>query len=357
MLKSLKIYNFRNWKELEVSFDPITIFVGPNGIGKSNLLEAIVMVGTSRSHRTQFDKEIIAWGEDFSRLIATNDDKEKIELVVTKDNGSILKKLKINNSPKKIIDILGIMPVVIFSPDSMELITGSPSLRRRFLDIVLSQIDYQYAFHSLKLRKILKNRNLILQSIKMNYSSIDELNFWDKELIESGSYIFLKRIRLINQLNEKIKKFHQIISGTNRDLKIEYFSKLKNEREKDRIKDYYQELIKSTRREEIERGLSLIGPHRDNFRFLIDEKDSAKFASRGEIRTIVVALKIAELEFIKSPILLLDDVFSELDETRRRHLLELTSNQQTVIATTDIGYVGRLKDKARVVDLERISNP
>jgi len=350
-IKSLKLVNFRNWSSYDLEFNDVTILIGKNGIGKTNILESVYLAATGRSWRTTHDMELINWEKDYARLTIKGDKTDKateLELFWQKGEKAV-KALKINGGKRRLLDLLGLCPAVLFSPEVIEIINGAPALRRRFLDILLSQVNRAHAESLLEYNKVLKGRNKLLQLIKNRLGKSDELDFWDKKLVELGGKIIKARHEALEFFNQTLSANYQKISGAQEDLKIKY---------KDSVEiDRFAEYLVAARDREIEQTNTLHGPHRDDFEFRLGERDVATFGSRGEFRSVVLALKLAELNFIKektkiSPILLLDDIFSELDATRRKHLALIAQDQQTLITTTDLDHIGKdLREKAKIIEL------
>lgn len=351
-ISSIHLSNFRNWQDYSLDFEAVTILIGQNGRGKTNIMEAVWMISTGRSWRTSRDLEAINWESEFARIEAKIDGKKgsQIDLVLqkhpTKDRPQP-KILKINNSKKRIIDLLGLMPAVLFSPESIQILDGAPAERRRFLDVMLAQIDRRYALNLLEYSKVLRERNKLLQLINARKGKPDELDFWDLKLAEFGSQIIESRVEAIKFFNKILNKAYSQISGQKETLKLSYKASVEAEK--------FSDMIAATRDRDIEQISSNHGPHRDDLVFLLDGRDITTFGSRGEYRTTLVALKMAELEFMKEkmgrkPILLLDDIFSELDFERRMKLAEIVKNQQTIITTTDLDHVEKvLRDTAKIV--------
>lgn len=370
-IKSLKLTNFRNWADFKLDFNNVTILIGPNGIGKTNIMEAIWMLSTSRSWRTLHDIEAINWEADFARLEAKihpaspagGDDKTiNLNLVLQKHPTKTRpqpKILKINEVRKRLIDLLGRLPAVLFSPETIQIIDGAPSLRRRFLDILLSQIDKKYALALLDYSKIIKERNQLLWHIKIGKSredpsrrrqaEADELEFWDEKLVVLGRFIIKKRQEAIRFFNELLPGYYQDISGGKESLNLRYRASCEAER--------LGEMLVANRARDIESTSTNFGPHRDDLMILLNNKDITTFGSRGEYRSAVLALKMGELKYLEEkrgekPILLLDDIFSELDKDRRLHLAKIVSHQQTIITTTDLDHIEKgLREKAKIVEL------
>lgn len=368
MLKHLDLFNFRNYEKYSIDFNEITILIGPNGIGKTNIIEAAYLISTARSWRTNKDNETVRWDADVARIIGKIQNlpagrqgaELKIEMIIQKiptAENPKTKLVKINDVRKKLTDILGLMPTVLFSPEEIHLIDGAPSLRRRFLDIFLCQIDKKYTLSLLDLAKIIRGRNKLLFYIKIGKSKVGELEFWDEKLIALGSFIIKKRQKMIAKMNEDLPagrqgltKIYQEISGTGESLELKYRMSVEPEM-------FFETLI-ANREREIEQTATMFGPHRDDLVFLLENKDITTFGSRGEYRSAVLAVKVAELGYLaeekgERPLLLLDDIFSELDKNRRMHLAKIVEGQQTIITTTDLDHIEKgLREKAKIVELK-----
>ncbi|MGA2666704.1 MAG: DNA replication/repair protein RecF [Patescibacteria group bacterium] len=353
MLKCLHLTNFRNYEKGDFKFDKTTIFIGPNGTGKTNIIEAIYLLSTGRSWRTSKDSEVVKWGEDFAKISAeiAAEEAHQLDLVIQKQGyeAPLIKTIKINDVKRKLVDLLGTLPAVLFSPEALEMASGAPALRRRFLDILLCQTDKKYTLNLIELGKVLKSRNKLLFYIKLGKSKPDELDFWDEKLVELGTFIIQKRKEAIGVLNKKVSDIYSEISGQKEELLIKYHPSV--------LPDQFAETLVAVREREIENTISMHGPHRDDFLFSLDGRDLTTFGSRGEFRTTILALKMGELEYLKKnleaePVLLLDDIFSELDAVRRLHLVKIVESQQTIISTTDLDHIeDNLKKKAKIVEV------
>lgn len=358
-ISSLKLTNFRNWSDDEFDFCDVTIFIGPNGQGKTNIVESLYLASTGRSWRTGHDAEMTAWGEDYSRVTVKFEKESadvKLELFWQKNQSSMsskndktIKQLKVNDVKHRLIDLLGVVPAVLFSPESIDLLNGAPALRRRFLDMLLSQTDRRYALNLLEYGKVLRERNKLLAHIKNRRSKPDELDFWDGKLVQLGSAIIEKRQEVIKYFNKTLSADYEKISGKEQKLSLRYKASVETDR--------FADMLASAREREVEQATTAYGPHRDDFLFILDSREVATFASRGEFRSVILALKMAELEYLTSkvgekPILLLDDIFSELDHDRRMHLAKIVSGQQTIITTTDLDHIEpKLQKKAKIVEI------
>lgn len=351
MLKKIKLDNFRNHKKFEIDLEKITVIVGPNGIGKTNILESLVILSFCKSFREEDKKNLINYDSEFARV--TGDD---LEVFFTRVPRLILK-AKERGVSRKLSEFIGLLPSVIFSPETMSIITGAPAERRRFLDMMISQIDREYLEDLISYKKVRTQRNNLLQRIGRGESSEDELDFWDKELAKTGESIIKKRKKVIKSFNKELTQYYRDISGKKEDtLEVQFVENF----EGDLLQNFQQ-----NRRREIAYGGTLSGPHRDDLIFRLNKLDMSNFASRGEIKSAILALKISELEYLKenskneriksgeqSPIILLDDIFSEFDPERRSHLSRLIMKYQTVITATEKEHLSpELLKAAKLIEL------
>jgi len=351
MIKSLELTNFRNYAKYAIDFSDINIFIGPNGVGKTNIIESVWMLADGRSWRTKSDLEVIAWDKDFAKIYGKYGDTE-IELILQKAiiEKAPPKQLKINGVKHRLIDLLGEMPAILFSPEEIQMVAGAPNLRRRFLDIMLAQVNRKYTLALLDYTRVLKGRNKLLSMIKHGRGKPDELDFWDEKLAVTGKFLIKKRKEAIGIFNRDFSRTYQEISGGKEILKLIYKATVDEEK--------FEEFLVANRENEIEQEITAHGPHRDDFLIQLDGRNLATCGSRGEERSVVLALKILEIAFLtkekeERPILLLDDIFSELDSDRRLHLAKIVGNQQTIITTTDLDHIERgLRDKAKIVELK-----
>jgi len=346
-LKRLRLTNFRNHKKRELKFGKkLTLVVGPNTSGKTNLLEAIGLLSTGKSLRAEVEQEMIAYDSQIARIKGRVFEEELTDLEIILTRGEIggekvpKKKYLINNVGKKASSFVGNLKSVYFGPESLYLVTGSPATRRSYLDYVLSQVDREYVRASLSYEKGLRSRNKLLQRIRDEGVPRSHLSFWSKLLVKNGEYITGKREEFINACNFfKNKTFPSFNLFYNKN-------PISPSRLEERLED------------EIASGMTLVGPHRDDFSFMIKERNLSKFGSRGEQRLSVLWLKLNELEFIekhtkKRPLLLLDDILSELDKKRRETVLKPIFSQQTIITTTDLLLVDKAyKKKAEVIEFK-----
>jgi len=356
-VQSLHIQGFRNLAKTTLEFDPEANFValvGSNGQGKTNVLEALFLLGISKSFRTAENEEMVGFDQDFFSLKGRLERKDGLletEVIVTKVPAK--KTLKINGGIKKASDYIGALGVVFFSPDDLGMIHLSPSLRRRYLDLLLSQLDREYLENALKYQSALKQRNSLLRQINDGDAQEGELDFWNQELSVCGSKIRQKREQVIEKIGAFASPYYKEATGTRDELKIDY---LPSGGMDSGVEGLLQTLQKNHSRD-IAMGSTQSGPHRDDLRFLCSGHDLASFGSRGEWMSLVLTLKFAEIELLKekngeTPILLLDDVFSELDEGRQKTLFNSIRDCQTFMTTTHREFLDMIDAKKQVFRVE-----
>lgn len=360
-LAKLQLENFRNYSSYLHEFAPdkdCTIIVGPNGKGKTNLLEAIYVLSLGKSFRALFQDDLINWDNAYMRChCSIKRDNESLDLEVFYSNAPIRRKnFKRNGVSMKNSEYLGNLLTVLFHPEDLNMLYLSPSLRRRYLDIVLCQTDKKYLYALFKYKKVLKQRNALLHKIReTRFKGVDiknllaDLDAWNTEFIEFADVIIQKRTKFIQLLADQIEKAYRSISGQNENISIEYQNNLQQP---------YQDELLSRRDKDIYRAESSAGPHRDDLKFCINGKEIASSASRGEFRTLLLAIKLGEIEYIKAktgqnPVLLLDDVFSELDIERRKQLLNAIKGCQTIITTTDIGELAEIAQHSTCIEIDK----
>lgn len=332
-IKELSLQDFRSYKELNIALDHgINIFRGDNAQGKTNILEAIYLCATARSHRTHKEKEIIMWNEE-SAHVKLRIQKKYVEDSIDFHLSQRAKSALINKMPiGKLGELFGCLNIVMFSPEDLQLIKNSPKERRRFLDIELCQIDNLYYYALRQYHKVLKQRNLALKQLyrQNDYSMLD---VWDIQLEEYAMTVIEKRVAFIEELNEIASQIHSDISGRKEELKIVYLPSAE--------KGDFTEKLRKCRDKDVLYQTTSIGPHRDDLKFLINGMDVKTYGSQGQQRTVVLSMKLAELKIMKKyvgeePVLLLDDVLSELDENRQKDLFKYTENIQTLITCTGV---------------------
>ena len=344
-IKSLRLVDFRNYSNQKVEFSKNTnLLFGDNAQGKTNILEAIYICSIGKSHRGAKDIEMVAFNKECYYIeleLVKRERNIKIEIGFKKEKG---KAIKVSGTALKSSgELLGNLVVVIFAPDDLKMIKDGPSFRRRFLDILICQLHTSYLYDLQEYYKILNQRNNLLKQIKFAPNLYDTLDIWDENLINTGSRIIQKRIEFSKKIIEKCGDIHDKLT-IDEKLEVKYESSiLNNDKENislnELIDNFYREL-KKNRDLDVKRGFTNQGPHRDDLKFFINGLDIEKFGSQGQQRTAILSLKLSELKILEEeieekPILLLDDVFSELDESRRNYLREYIKDFQTFITSTD----------------------
>lgn len=372
VITAVNLSNFRNFKEKKLTFSKsTTIIVGPNASGKTNILEGIYLLSTGKSFKAQVEEEMVNYEEEISRVkgrvlgggsrAGSGDEEKNMEVVLTRGKIKVgedplkiekvpRKKLLVNGVSKRLVDFSAKLRTVLFGPWDLDLVTESPSVRRKFLDSVLSQVDREYRRATLSYEKGLRQRNKLLFRIREEGLSRSQLVFWDKLLIKNGDYMSSKRGEFIDFVNNQPSINQERFS-------LSYDKSAISEA---RLLQYANEEVAS--------ATTLVGPHRDDLIFKIrklktETRNLANFGSRGEQRMGVLWLKLAELAFVeemtedppvgeaRKPILLLDDIFSELDHEHREVVMGVIGNQQTIITTTDIHFVENL-GKNKIIKLQ-----
>ncbi|MBQ8815374.1 MAG: DNA replication/repair protein RecF [Lachnospiraceae bacterium] len=334
-IKSLQLQNFRNYPELLIEFDEKTnIIYGDNAQGKTNILEAVYLSSTSRSHKGAKDKEMIRFGEDeahIKMIIRKNGIDHRIDLHIRKNKS---KGIAIDGvSIRKASELFGLIHVIIFSPEDLSMVKNGPAERRRFMDLELCQLDKLYTSELSGYNKVLNDRNRMLKDlwIKPEYEEI--LPLYDIKLVNFGKHIIEAREKFISRLNDIVKEIHYSLTGGKEELVISYEPNVQGDR-------FEEELMRGAERDRHQK-VTLTGPHRDDICFLANGIDLRKFGSQGQQRSAALSLKLAEIELVKSlsreyPVLLLDDVLSELDSSRQENLLGRINHIQTIMTCTGL---------------------
>ncbi len=335
VIKSLELSNFRNYALLDMSFDKGTnILYGDNAQGKTNILEAIYLCATTKSHRGTKDRDIVNFEEEEAHIrtyLEKDGDEIKIDMHLRKNK---TKGIAIDGRKlKKATELLGLMNVVFFSPEDLGIIKNGPSERRRFVDMELCQLDPMYLHNLNNYNKIVNQRNRLLKDMYMNPSLKGTLDVWDIQLVEFGKKIIARRAAFVEQLNGIISCIHDSLSGGREQLVISY--------EPDISGEDFEKKLRAGQERDIRLKQTTVGPHRDDFAFIANDIDIRKFGSQGQQRTAALSLKLSEIELVKkmtndTPILLLDDVLSELDSSRQNYLLNSIGNIQTIITCTGL---------------------
>ena len=332
-IKNIKVNNFRNYENEQIKLDKyINIFYGKNAQGKTNIIESIFLCSMGKSFRTKKDKEMIKLNEQNSIIEIEYEKKDrdgKIKIELGNKKNIYLNGIKL----KKLSELLGNINIVIFTPDDINILKGNPQNRRRFLDIMISQLRPNY-MHNLNLYlKTIEQRNKYLNLIKEEGKPESLLDIWDEKLSEYCFNIYKYREEYIGKIKEKIKNIHNEITDNKEDIEIEYITECTS-------KEKYLELLKQRRKLDIIKGFTTKGIHRDDFKIFINGKDLSIYGSQGQNRTTILSLKLSELNIIydeigEYPVLLLDDFMSELDNTRIKNFLEKIKNTQVIITCTE----------------------
>ncbi len=373
-LSHLALTDFRNFKQLDLPLGPgLFLFHGENAQGKTNLLEAVTMLTTAHSFHTTSDREVMNWDsiERVTRLRSTavrEDGPLQIEIVIfdpAPQAGEVpltpgtaerqRKRIKINGVQKKSLDLFGLVTIVLFAPTDLSLVDGAPEERRRFLDRSLCQMHAPYCQALLKYRKIVTQRSALLKRIRENQEDPRMLDYLDERLTELANLLMYERARMVEALNQEVGELQASLSGGKERLQIVYRPSLRMDTAWNTLEalENYRTQLREARRREIHQGVCSLGPHRDDLEFLVNGVNMLTYGSRGQQRTVALAAKLAELSYMRGvtgeePILLLDDVFSELDLQRRAYLLrQVLHHQQVLMTTTDFsGFPPEILEKA-----------
>lgn len=335
IIKSIELSNFRNYEHLDISFDEgTTILYGDNAQGKTNILEAAYVSGTTKSHKGSRDKEMIRFDETESHIktiVQKNDRDYQIDIHLKKNKA---KGIAINKVPiKKAADLFGILNIIFFSPEDLNIIKNGPAERRHFIDAELCQLDKIYLSDLTNYNKALNQRNKLLKDLYYHPNLKETLPVWDMQLIRYGRKIIERRRRFIQELNEIVSDIHQKISGGKEEMILNY--------EPD-IEDIFfeDELIRAKERD-LKYAQTSVGPHRDDLKITVNSIDVRKYGSQGQQRSCALSLKLSEIKLVEQtihdqPVLLLDDVLSELDQNRQNYLLQAIDETQTIITCTGL---------------------
>ncbi|CDB74194.1 MULTISPECIES: DNA replication/repair protein RecF [unclassified Clostridium] len=349
-IKRLQMLNYRNYNALDIELCPnVNVFMGDNAQGKTNILEAIYYCAFAKSHRTSKDKELINWNGEHA-FISVDVGRERldkrIDISILKDGKKSIRinKIKI----KKIGELFGNFNVVMFSPEDLRIIKDSPGVRRKFIDMELCQLNPKYYYNLVQYNKVLNERNILLRN---RNTSSEMLEIYDMQLVEFGYNIIRDRIKYIESLNKYAEKIHSDITSGKEKINFKYISTIKD---LENIKENFYTLLEKNRSKDCDRGITSIGPHRDDFFVYINDIDTKSYGSQGQQRTAVLTMKFSSLEIIKEltgefPVLLLDDVLSELDFNRKKYILSTIGQIQTIITCTGIEDLYEyLDEKAKV---------
>ncbi|WP_047981903.1 DNA replication/repair protein RecF [Ornithinibacillus contaminans] len=345
-IEELRLQHYRNYPNLEIKFDDkVNVIIGENAQGKTNLMEAIYLLAFTKSHRTSKEKELIRWDQEYAKIegrVKKRNHSIPLEIVLSSKG----KKAKLNHlEQRKLSDYIGNLNVVMFAPEDLTIVKGPPQIRRRFIDMELGQIQPRYIYHLGQYQKVLKQRNHLLKQMQKNRSmNRVMLGVLTEQLIEHASTILERRFAFLELLRKWAKPIHYGISRELEELEIVYSPTIEvlENASKEKIESNYQAKFREMEDKEIERGTTLVGPHRDDILFLVNGKDVQTFGSQGQQRTTALSIKLAEIDLIfnevgEYPILLLDDVLSELDDYRQSHLLNTIQGKvQTFVSTTSV---------------------
>src|SRR5690625_3206914 len=345
-IEQLNLRNYRNYHHLDISFDnKINVIIGENAQGKTNLMEAIYLLAFTKSHRTPRDKELIMWDKEYAKIdgrITKRKQNFPLEIIISTKG----KKAKLNHiEQKRLSHYIGALNVVMFAPEDLTLVKGPPQIRRRFIDMELGQIQPRYIYHLGQYQKILKQRNHLLKQMQRREKKDKTmLQVLTDQLIEHAGTLLERRFIFLDLLRKWAKPIHYGISRELEQLEIKYNPSIEvsEEADKEKIECIYANKFYEIQEKEIDRGTTLIGPHRDDLQFYVNNKDVQIYGSQGQQRTTALSVKLAEIELIYNevgeyPVLLLDDVLSELDNFRQSHWLNTIQGKvQTFVSTTSV---------------------
>ncbi|MDW0118876.1 DNA replication/repair protein RecF [Sporosarcina thermotolerans] len=345
-IERLSLTDYRNYNSLELSFSPqINVLIGENAQGKTNIMEAIYVLSMAKSHRTSNDRELIRWEQEYGKIegdIQRKYGRLPLELTISKKG----KKARVNHLEQNRLSLyIGQLNVVMFAPEDLNLVKGSPQVRRRFLDMEIGQISPVYLHDLLTFQKIIKQRNAILKENrgKLDFSNV-MFDIYTEQYVQVAVQIIRKRYYFIELLQKWAEPIHKGISRGIEQLKVTYgtLKEFDSGQTVEQMEEILIKKLQEVRRRELERGMTLIGPHRDDLHFFVNGYDIQTYGSQGQQRTTALSLKLAEIDLVKqevgeTPVLLLDDVLSELDDYRQSHLLNTMQGQvQTFVTTTNI---------------------
>lgn len=348
---SLSLKNYRNYEFLDIDFSKnINILYGDNAQGKTNVLEAIYVASTTKSHRMAKDKELIRFDNDEAHIrlnVKKHDINHKIDMHLRKGKSKIVSIDGI--SIRRSSELFGLINIIFFSPEDLSIIKNGPSERRRFMDMEICQLSRIYYSDLSEYNKVLAQRNILLKDINNNPALMNTLDIWDMQLIKFGSRIIRERRNFIDMLNEIIRDIHRDITGNREDIILSYELSTDEER--------FERDLAEKRNIDLRNGITNVGPHRDDIALYINDIDVRTYGSQGQQRTAALSLKLAEIELVKKitqddPVLLLDDVMSELDSRRRDALLDEIKNIQTIITCT--GYDDFIKERITMDKIYRV---
>lgn len=357
----LSLTNFRNYHQLKLDVPRgLLVFSGGNAQGKSNLLEAVYLLSIAKAYRASSDREAICRTaledpEHAQVLSIVQRERDRVRIMVDmrlegpadeNERPYLRKDIRVDGIHVPASDLVGVVNAVLFDAEDIQLVMGSPATRRRYLDILICQLDRVYLRSLQKYQKVMYQRNHLLRLIRERRSQFEELAFWDEALVQEGVYITLKRHQVVQELRHLVNDLHSELTESQEELTMDYVPGIPLEGlEREDVQRSFERAMEEGRGREVALGASQWGPHRDDLRLMVGGMEAASYASRGQARTLALTLKLAEGTLLErergeSPILLLDDVLSELDTSRRRRLLEYVSRtQQAIVSTTDLDRI------------------
>jgi DNA replication and repair protein RecF len=354
-IKYLSLLDFRNYGQLNIELNKsVNVLTGDNAQGKTNILESIYFCSIGKSHRTSKDKELVKWGSDnaYIKLYVCRERLDKkIEVKILKEGKKAINinSIKVN----KISELMGNLNVVMFSPEDLKIVKESAAFRRKFLDIELCKLSNKYYYNLVQYNKVLDERNIVIK--KWDGKNEDIIEIYDRQLGSFGGYIIREREKYLRKLNEKAEYIHKDITNGMEEIKFKYITSVKNT---DNAEKELFSLLSQNRNRDFEKRMTSQGPHREDFSIFINDIDTRSFGSQGQQRTSVLSIKFASLEIIKEiigeyPVLLLDDVLSELDDNRQKYILNSIKNIQTIITSTGLKNIQDfISEDATVFDVK-----
>ena len=335
IIRSLELQNFRNYENAHIEFSQgVNIFYGDNAQGKTNILEAVYLGATARSHRAGKDREMIRFGEEEAHIKYFVEKRDIVDRVDMHLKKSRAKGIALNGMPlRRASDLFGIANVVFFSPEDLNIIKEGPSERRKFIDMELCQLDKVYMSNLANYNKVVMQRNKLLKDMDLHQDYMDTLQVWDMQMVKYGCEVIRRREQFVRQLEAMMKEIHASITGGKEEITVSYEPSVSAE-------NFERELEKGRSRD-LKARVSLIGPHRDDLAFMLGDIDIRTFGSQGQQRTAALSLKLSEIQIVKErigdqPVLLLDDVLSELDSSRQEKLLDSIQHVQTFLTCTGV---------------------
>lgn len=378
LLRRLNLRHFRTYESLDFHVPPgVTLLHGPNAGGKTNILEAVFVLATTKSFRTRNEREFISWqspDEGVPRYTRLEADVEasggplRVEIAIAEQpgrqgagDGSIRKQFKLNGVPKRASDVVGALKAVLFSPDDVSLVTGTPSQRRRYMDLMLCQIDRRYLRLLQEYGRVLEQRNSLLQRLRGRPDPATLLEFWDERLIVTGVEILASRKSMLRIVNDFAREAYADLAGLGEEMLITYRPSLTGAGDVSdgQMAALFRQRLEQLQSKEIYQGMTLCGPHRDDLEFLVDGNNAQSYGSRGQQRSIALSLRVAEMRYMtnrtgEQPILLLDEALSELDDDRRRLLLRtIEAHPQVLITTSNLSaFPAEFQDRATLLQVD-----